>query len=189
MGWMLRPECVKAEQPGPRICPGRTGDGAPACRHRAAPYGRLNPDKSNVILFPTWATGTTDQLSGRPPHRAQGMPRNGRLPARLSRMQKGRHRRDRRGRVGAQSRRRRVRRGRAVQEQHVHAQQVHRARRKRRQDAGKVSAHLGRRSRLARLRVSAVRRRRLQADPCRRSAQFGGVLLHQQRQHRLSRSP
>ena len=37
-------------------------------------YGRLNPDKSNVILFPTWATGTTDQLSGRPAHRAQGMP-------------------------------------------------------------------------------------------------------------------
>ena len=34
------------------------------CRIGYRTYGRLNPEKSNVILFPTWATGTTEQLSG-----------------------------------------------------------------------------------------------------------------------------
>lgn len=32
------------------------------CRIGYRTYGQLNADKSNVILFPTWATGTTEQL-------------------------------------------------------------------------------------------------------------------------------
>lgn len=32
------------------------------CRIGYRTYGQLNDDKSNVILFPTWATGTTEQL-------------------------------------------------------------------------------------------------------------------------------
>jgi len=34
------------------------------CRIGYRTFGRLNSDKSNVILFPTWASGTTEQLSG-----------------------------------------------------------------------------------------------------------------------------
>ena len=34
------------------------------CRIGYRTYGHLNPEKSNVILFPTWATGTTEQLAG-----------------------------------------------------------------------------------------------------------------------------
>jgi len=34
------------------------------CRIGYRTYGRLNPDQSNIILFPTWATGTTEQLQG-----------------------------------------------------------------------------------------------------------------------------
>jgi homoserine O-acetyltransferase len=32
------------------------------CRIGYRTFGKLNADKSNVILFPTWATGTTEQL-------------------------------------------------------------------------------------------------------------------------------
>lgn len=34
------------------------------CRIGYRTFGQLNADKSNVILFPTWATGTTEQLQG-----------------------------------------------------------------------------------------------------------------------------
>lgn len=34
------------------------------CRVGYRTFGALNADKSNVILFPTWAGGTTEQLSG-----------------------------------------------------------------------------------------------------------------------------
>jgi homoserine O-acetyltransferase len=34
------------------------------CRIGYRTFGTLNSDRSNVILFPTWAGGTTDQLSG-----------------------------------------------------------------------------------------------------------------------------
>ncbi len=34
------------------------------CRIGYRTFGQLNADKSNVILFPTWAGGTTEQLSG-----------------------------------------------------------------------------------------------------------------------------
>ena len=34
------------------------------CRIGYRTFGSLNTDKSNVILFPTWAGGTTEQLSG-----------------------------------------------------------------------------------------------------------------------------
>jgi len=32
------------------------------CRVGYRTFGTLNPDKSNVVLFPTWASGTTEQL-------------------------------------------------------------------------------------------------------------------------------
>ena len=34
------------------------------CRIGYRTFGQLNPGKSNVILFPTWAGGTTEQLAG-----------------------------------------------------------------------------------------------------------------------------
>jgi homoserine O-acetyltransferase/O-succinyltransferase len=34
------------------------------CRIGYRTFGKLNADKSNVILFPTWAGGTTEQLAG-----------------------------------------------------------------------------------------------------------------------------
>jgi homoserine O-acetyltransferase len=34
------------------------------CRIGYRTYGHLNPDKSNVIVIPTWATGTSEQLQG-----------------------------------------------------------------------------------------------------------------------------
>jgi len=34
------------------------------CRIGYRTFGQLNADKSNLILFPTWATGTTQQLQG-----------------------------------------------------------------------------------------------------------------------------
>ncbi len=34
------------------------------CRIGYRTFGKLNDDKSNVIVFPTWASGTTDQLKG-----------------------------------------------------------------------------------------------------------------------------
>jgi homoserine O-acetyltransferase len=34
------------------------------CRIGYRTFGQLNADKSNVILFPTWASGTTEQLMG-----------------------------------------------------------------------------------------------------------------------------
>jgi hypothetical protein len=34
------------------------------CRVGYRTFGTLNPDRSNVIRFPTWAGGTTEQLSG-----------------------------------------------------------------------------------------------------------------------------
>ena len=34
------------------------------CRIGYRAFGQLNADKSNVILFPTWAGGTTEQLAG-----------------------------------------------------------------------------------------------------------------------------
>jgi len=34
------------------------------CRIGYRTFGQLNADKSNVILFPTWATGTTEKLQG-----------------------------------------------------------------------------------------------------------------------------
>lgn len=34
------------------------------CRIGYRTFGKLNADKSNIILFPTWAGGTTEQLAG-----------------------------------------------------------------------------------------------------------------------------
>ena len=34
------------------------------CRIGYRTFGKLNTDKSNIILFPTWAGGTTEQLAG-----------------------------------------------------------------------------------------------------------------------------
>ena len=34
------------------------------CRIGYRTYGKLNDEKSNIILFPTWAGGTTEQLAG-----------------------------------------------------------------------------------------------------------------------------
>src|SRR6185369_2601219 len=34
------------------------------CRVGYRTFGKLNPDKSNVIVFPTWAGGTSEQLKG-----------------------------------------------------------------------------------------------------------------------------
>jgi homoserine O-acetyltransferase len=34
------------------------------CRIGYRTFGQLNADKSNVILFPGWAGGTTEQLAG-----------------------------------------------------------------------------------------------------------------------------
>src|SRR5207248_6265086 len=34
------------------------------CRIGYRTFGQLNPDKSNVILIPTWAGGTTEKLAG-----------------------------------------------------------------------------------------------------------------------------
>ena len=33
------------------------------CRIGYRTFGKLNPDKSNVVVFPTWAGGTTEQLA------------------------------------------------------------------------------------------------------------------------------
>jgi homoserine O-acetyltransferase/O-succinyltransferase len=41
-----------------------SGEVLRACRIGYRTFGQLNSDKSNVILFPTWATGTTEQLQG-----------------------------------------------------------------------------------------------------------------------------
>jgi homoserine O-acetyltransferase len=34
------------------------------CRVGYRTFGTLNRDKSNVVVFPTWAGGTTEQLKG-----------------------------------------------------------------------------------------------------------------------------
>src|SRR5262249_43613338 len=34
------------------------------CKIGYRTFGKLNADKSNVVVFPTWAGGTTEELSG-----------------------------------------------------------------------------------------------------------------------------
>lgn len=42
----------------------QSGDVLHDCRIGYRTFGKLIPDRSNVILFPTWAGGTTEQLAG-----------------------------------------------------------------------------------------------------------------------------
>jgi len=42
----------------------RNGDVLRDCRIGYRTFGTLNPERSNAILVPTWAGGTTEQLSG-----------------------------------------------------------------------------------------------------------------------------
>jgi homoserine O-acetyltransferase len=44
-------------------CALESGDKIQECRVGFRTYGKLNADKSNVILFPTWFTGTTQNLA------------------------------------------------------------------------------------------------------------------------------
>jgi homoserine O-acetyltransferase len=41
-----------------------SGDVIHDCRIGYRTFGKLNADRSNVIVFPTWAGGTTEELRG-----------------------------------------------------------------------------------------------------------------------------
>src|SRR5258707_15582187 len=41
-----------------------SGEVIPDCRIGYRTFGTLNSNQSNVVLFPTWALGTTEQLIG-----------------------------------------------------------------------------------------------------------------------------